>query len=463
MAKTSILLVIIGVCLGLQQNLLAMDRALLIGIGKYRNQIEDLPGVKIDIANMQESAQLMGYQEEQIKVIMNEEATLANLKATIKSWLIDGTNEDDRVLIYFSGHGSRIPDFNGDEKDGADEVLVMYDSQIVKKNNKKTIKNALLDDELNRYLKQLKSQDVMLLVDACNSGTVYRGFAGQPNETTAVAKFLSYSGIPKNQKRKQLLLNNHESNAFDAEHVEPGKYQFVALTAAGDDELALATKNGSLFTSGIKYYLQEAARNNQSITPKQLSEKVTQYIQDKVQREKLGAVYQPQLAGNQQLVNKTIPVSPIFLGKNWHSLEQLTIDGTDILLSSSKSNLRIGDLLEIHLEIPQSGYLNVLNIDPSDTVYIVYPSSSFADNRVRKGKLILPTPDMGYSLQLTEPSGDNLFLAIITQQPINAYQGMVKGNRLDGGKLAGLIKNQASENYLIGKLVLEVKDKSTVE
>jgi len=433
-------------------NVYAKDRALLVGIGKYQNQIESLPGVQIDIENMRQSAQLMGYDDEQIKVMMNEEVTLAKLKAALKNWLVDGTGANDRVLIYFSGHGSRIPDFNGDEKDGADEVLVMYDSQIIMKNNKKTIKNALLDDELNLYLNQLKSQDVMLLVDACNSGTVYRGFIGQKQSAKAIPKFLSYSGIPKKTKHLQV------SNVTDVEIIAPQSYRFVAITAAGDDELALATKNGSLFTTGIKYYLQQAARNNQPITPKQLSEKVAQYIQEKVQQEKLGAVYRPQLAGNLQLVNKTIPVSPVLLGNNWSSLEQLAITEQQLQITANTANLHIGDILEIKINIPESGYLNVINIDPSDEVYIVYPESSIADNRVKSGNLILPTPEMGYQLQLTEPSGENLFVAILSKEPINAYQGLGKGNKLDGKKIAELYRSKTAKDYSIGKLVLEVKD-----
>lgn len=448
--------ILISLSLMMLSSAFAVDRALLIGIGKYQNQIEDLPGVSVDIENMRQSAQLMGYDESQIKVMMNEQVTLANLKKTLKSWLIEGTAADDRVLIYFSGHGSRIPDANGDEKDGADEVLVMYDSQIIKKNNKKTISNALLDDDLNRYLKQIKSQDVMLLVDACNSGTVYRGFVGREQSEAVYPKFLSYSGIPK--KNKAIRISESEDNPLDSDTSPSGTFQFVALTAAGDNELALATKNGSLFTSGIKYYLQQAARSGETITPKQLSEKVADYIQDKVRQEKLGAVYRPQLAGNINLVNKSIRVNPILVGENWKVLESLSAVDKQLRLYPNRSDLQIGDILEIQIDIPEAGYLNVINIDPSDSIFIVYPSSPQMNNWVKPGHLTIPTPEMGYQLQLTEPSGDNLFLAFLSKQPINAYLGQENMNSISGQRMSELFDRYKSEGFTAGKLVLEIKN-----
>lgn len=68
----------------------------------------------------------------------------------------------DTFLLTYSGHGGQVPDLNGDEDDGADETLCLFDGQ-------------LLDDELDQHL-SLFSAGVKVIVvsDSCHSGTVTR-------------------------------------------------------------------------------------------------------------------------------------------------------------------------------------------------------------------------------------------------------------------------------------------------
>ena len=116
----------------------AGDRALLVGVGKYRNPRANLSGIDLDIRMMKGMAHLMGFSDSQIKVIENERATASNVETAINEWLVKGAGSGDRVLFYFSGHGSQIPDRNGDEEDKSDEALVLHDVRVVKENGRKT-------------------------------------------------------------------------------------------------------------------------------------------------------------------------------------------------------------------------------------------------------------------------------------------------------------------------------------
>ncbi len=60
----------------------------------------------------------MGFKESQIKTVKDSDATLIGIERFIKEWLINGVSSKDRVVFYFSGHGSYISDTNGDESDG---------------------------------------------------------------------------------------------------------------------------------------------------------------------------------------------------------------------------------------------------------------------------------------------------------------------------------------------------------
>jgi hypothetical protein len=66
-------------------------------------------------------------QLDDVRVFVDEEATLAQMRNAITGWLPDVSRPGDAVFIYFSGHGGQGPDDNGDEIDGKDEWLIPHD------------------------------------------------------------------------------------------------------------------------------------------------------------------------------------------------------------------------------------------------------------------------------------------------------------------------------------------------
>ena len=61
---------------------------------------------------------------EQVTLLTNEKATLKAIRKAIFEDLPKETRPGDMVVLYFSCHGGRCPDTNGDETDGLDEYLV---------------------------------------------------------------------------------------------------------------------------------------------------------------------------------------------------------------------------------------------------------------------------------------------------------------------------------------------------
>ena len=146
----------------------AADRALIVGIGKFADSSMNLQGIDLDVKLMQEVADLLGFQE--IRTLADADATYDGFVREFEQWLIQGTRDGDRVMVYVSSHGTRVPDDNGDENDQQDEVLVVHDSR--QRNGK--LETFLRDDEFSALLRRLRSRDVLVLIDACNSGTVYK-------------------------------------------------------------------------------------------------------------------------------------------------------------------------------------------------------------------------------------------------------------------------------------------------
>jgi hypothetical protein len=75
----------------------------------------------------------------------------------------------DRFVLTWSGHGSRVPDRDGDEADGWDEVLIPKDYRTAQ----------ITDDELAAVFDTAKTGVRRIIFsDTCHSGTVNRAFGG---------------------------------------------------------------------------------------------------------------------------------------------------------------------------------------------------------------------------------------------------------------------------------------------
>lgn len=66
------------------------------------------------------------------------------------------------VLIYYSGHGGQVSDAGGDEADGKDETLCLWDRQLV---------DDVMADGLSLFPAGAR---VAFITDSCNSGSNYR-------------------------------------------------------------------------------------------------------------------------------------------------------------------------------------------------------------------------------------------------------------------------------------------------
>ena len=79
----------------------------------------------------------------------------------------------DRVIIYFSGHGSHVIDDNADEKDGLDEVFITYDVHGFLSDKTPSIKDVLRDDKFIRLVNRIKTKNILTVIDACYAGGIY--------------------------------------------------------------------------------------------------------------------------------------------------------------------------------------------------------------------------------------------------------------------------------------------------
>lgn len=93
--------------------------------------------------------------------LMIKDQTKANIIKKIKDLATHSFQGTRNFIIQYSGHGTTIPDGNGDERDGKDEGLVSLDTRI------------LVDDELFLLFKNFHPlSKIFLIIDACHSGSI---------------------------------------------------------------------------------------------------------------------------------------------------------------------------------------------------------------------------------------------------------------------------------------------------
>ncbi|PIN21452.1 Metacaspase involved in regulation of apoptosis [Handroanthus impetiginosus] len=143
-------------------------RALLCGI-TYKEHEQSLQGSVNDVMLMKKLlVERFRFPPTSI-VVLTEEGdpshipTKANIRAALR-WLVKGCQPGDSLVFHYSGHGSRVRDRDGDEKDGYDESLLPVDYQT---------EGRILDDELNATIVLPLPKGAVLhsIVDSCYCGT----------------------------------------------------------------------------------------------------------------------------------------------------------------------------------------------------------------------------------------------------------------------------------------------------
>jgi hypothetical protein len=399
---------------------IAGSRALLIGVGTYQLPNNDLPGIDLDIDNMKHVAQIMGFGAAETKVLFNDEATYAGVRQALTGWLREGVGPNDRVLIYFSGHGTRVPDPRPDHSGASDDALLLHDVRRATVAGHPSLGNVLLGYEFGAALAAIPSQHVLVLVDACHSGTATRTLAlgnQRLGETSGAIKFLNYPGAPTGVTR--------------ALRADSGAENYAALSAARDDEFAIATQHGGLFTLAVLDGIDQASRDAKNLTVEQLQSSTSLYIEQHTSEQ---SRHHPMTDGNQRLIKGQLELIPLRNGNGptWSSLESLSKQGDSLAVSTRASEVAVGDQMVLTVDVPRPGFLNVVTVDGQDRTTVLYPNEFSPTNEVAAGKFQFPTPSMNFDLLASEPVGPTLVVAFLSDKKINLLELGVEGRDAAG-------------------------------
>ena len=99
-----------------KKRLYANSHAVVVGIDAYHNMPELSAAVK-DAKSISALLPELGFQEDRITTLYNDEATATAIRHVLDDILRETTRKNDRVLVFFSGHGVDRP-LPDDRKEG---------------------------------------------------------------------------------------------------------------------------------------------------------------------------------------------------------------------------------------------------------------------------------------------------------------------------------------------------------
>ncbi len=211
--------------------------ALIIGVSKYTNGWPSLPGVKKDIELVELNLKRHGF-----NVIVVNDPDYKKMQEAFVSFINKyGQKPNDRVLIYFSGHGHTMKLAYGGEMG----YIVPSDAPNPNIDESGFLETAMDMLQMEVYAKKIQSKHAIFMFDSCFSGSIFA-------MTRAVPEHISY----KTSKPVRQIIT-----AGDANETVPDKsifcQQFVeALDGEGDTD-----KDGYITGTELGEFLQKNVIN----------------------------------------------------------------------------------------------------------------------------------------------------------------------------------------------------------
>lgn len=161
--------------------------ALVIGASNYKDSSWNrLPGVKDDIPAVRKVLEKHGFRVEEFS-----DPTSANLLARVNQFVNDyGLQPENRLLIYFAGHGYTETD--ADERKFG--YIVPVDAPNPAKNPLEFRRKAVTMDDIENVAKKIRGKHALFVFDSCFSGTLL--FRSKPSVPPIITY---YSAFPVRQ------------------------------------------------------------------------------------------------------------------------------------------------------------------------------------------------------------------------------------------------------------------------
>jgi hypothetical protein len=238
-------------------------RALCVGINEY--SVAPLRGCVADAQLWASTLRMLGFKT---TVRSNKEGTYDAIVDQLGN-LITSSRPGDVVVFQFAGHGTHLPDLNGDEKDKEDEAIVPFDFAGGR--------FLLDDDQWDIYKKIPEGVNVTSFYDCCHSGTMARvalaSLFQQFRAASASDVRFRFMDPDDSMVRKHREFRSDMPLGSGKRLRDQESLRAVIFSACKDDEIALEKGGNGDFTLRATPLLLDAVR--QGITHEEFQTRVT--------------------------------------------------------------------------------------------------------------------------------------------------------------------------------------------
>ncbi|MEP7340863.1 MAG: caspase family protein [Acidobacteriota bacterium] len=197
--------------------------ALIIGVSKYQNLAEkyQLHYADADARSLYEflTSRNGGFRPENVTLLTNEQATRGQIEESLGK--LHNVPKESLVLIFFAGHGEVIKA----RQEGAEQGLLLpYDFQI-----ETPYASAVQMDTFNTFIKKIRARSIVVLTDACKSGTISDLVSRAQKGRNIAIKEFTESDPDDSQSSFILTAAAPTQNSLELENLRHGVFTYHLL------------------------------------------------------------------------------------------------------------------------------------------------------------------------------------------------------------------------------------------
>lgn len=218
----------------------AVLRLLSIGVSRYKNPALNLSFPALDASSLVTFFKGNGsrlFREVDATELLDQDATEKNVMQAFES-LERRSLPEDVVIIYLAGHGDTL---------GNQWYFVPQDVAEPEKELELST-HGISTDRLNQELKRIPSRKVLLLIDACYSGSLLSSFRGY-EDRKALSLLARSAGI------HILAASSRDQRASEVMELRHGVFSYLLLKGLGGDAVLRAADH-EVTVLGLASYLR---------------------------------------------------------------------------------------------------------------------------------------------------------------------------------------------------------------
>jgi uncharacterized caspase-like protein len=220
-----------------------MRSALITGINAYAGA-NALSGC---VADAQWWTEYLTNRKFKARLMTDQEATRSNMLAATQE-LVLTAKAGDKLVWGYSGHGTQLPDLDGDEGDAYDEAICPVDFDRG---------NFIIDDDLRAIFDKLPAGVTLTcFLDSCYSGTATRLLGVNATRMGAVPERPRY--LRPTREQEQRYKDIRAAEGYRPAVVAPEQMRHATLSACTPQEVAWETGGQGVFTKAALEVLEKS-------------------------------------------------------------------------------------------------------------------------------------------------------------------------------------------------------------